>query len=83
MKTAITVIKQPQSPPAPRKGDIEACKQYAKHLADNSPTPQATLAHIWVKFIQYSYLQDKAPGPTYTGWKTQQKQLAELKVVQS
>lgn len=82
MKPVNTALKQPCTPPAPRKGDIEACKQYANHLADNSQNPPRTLARIWIKFINYSYLQEPAPKAEYTGWRQQQKQLAQLKAVQ-
>ena len=79
MKPVNTLLKLTQAPPTPKKGDIEACKQYAKYLADNSQNAQRTLARVWIKFITYSYLQDKTPGPIYTGWKQQQAQLATLK----
>jgi len=59
MKPINTALRQPQTPPVPRKGDIKACKHYAKHQARNSNHPRATLAHIWIKFIQHSYLQDQ------------------------
>ena len=79
MKPVNTVLKQPNTPPAPKKGDIEACKQYANHIADKSQNAPRTLARVWITFINFSYLQDKTPGPTYTGWKTQQANLATLK----
>ncbi len=79
MKPINTLLKLTQAPPAPKKGDIEACRQYANYLADNSKNAPRTLARIWIKFIAYSYLQDEAPRPKYTGWKQQQAKLARLK----
>ena len=79
MKPVNIVLKQPNTPPAPKKGDIEACKQYASHQAKHSNNAPRTLARIWIKFITYSYLQDKAPRHKYTGWKQQQAHLATLK----
>ena len=52
MKPAYT-----QLPPAPKKGDINACKHYASYQARHSNKPNQTLASIWITFIQYSYLQ--------------------------
>ena len=79
MKPVNTLLKLTQAPPAPKKGDIEACKHYANYIADNSQNAPRTLARIWIKFINYSYLQDEAPQTKYTGWKQQQAKLAKLK----
>ena len=68
MKPAFT-----QLPPAPKKGDIPACKLYASYQARYSNNPTRTLASIWITFIKYSYLQDNAPR--------RQRHLAGLKEV--
>ena len=80
MMQAVTTPLNGIIPPKPTKGDIESCRQYANHLASKSKQANATLANIWIRFIKWSYLQDKTPAPKYTGWKQQQTQLKALGV---
>ena len=59
--------KRSYIPPVPAKGDIEACTQYARYLADKSDKPRhEVLAVVWVRFLNFSFLS----GGKYQGANT-------------
>jgi len=71
--------KHEQQPPKPIKGDIASCDQYARYMASKSSNYKATLSAIWVRFMNWSFLNDQTSNKQpYTGWKQQQMQINTL-----
>jgi hypothetical protein len=56
LKQSLSSSGNPSQPPKPIKGDISSCRAYASFMARNSKHPSKTLAAIWVRFINWSYL---------------------------
>jgi len=79
IKAPLRPASNTSKPSKPAKGDINACRRYVRYLANKSKNPNATRASLWVRFINWSFLDEKAQKPKYTGWKQQQKQLASMK----